>query len=74
MMFKYEKLLIEHQAKCPSAGFEMLDSGCMARGSDYRVQCTRCGEVLIVGKHPGRREYFNGTDAEFVAGTVLEVK
>ena len=54
-------------------GWIALDSGCMARGSDYRLQCVACGRVIVAGKHPGRREYFQGTDDEYRAGTILEI-
>lgn len=45
----------------------------MARGSDYRLRCLDCGRVTVLGKHPGRREYFNGSDADYIAGTILEL-
>ena len=60
--------------KCGSVSYEALDSGCMARGSDYRLKCYGCGKVIVAGKHPGRREYFPGTDEEYRRGTILEIE
>ena len=61
-----------HRKYCGGTDFISHSSGCMARGTPYKVECTKCGEIFVVGKHPGRREYFDGTEEEYVKGTILE--
>ena len=71
----YQRTLLAHMGKC--GGDTVLAGeagGCYARGTMCHVECAKCHEVIEIGKHPGRREYFSGTDAEYMAGTILETE
>jgi len=72
MNASFHRAVDRHHEHCPGLEFEDLGGGCVARGTDYNLKCLQCGEVFSVGKDPGRREYFAGSDEEYVKGTILE--